>query len=64
VPSLYAVKKVANVYLESFISEGIPEPAKLDPNGPKPPIAMPAWGEKISEGEMADLIIYLRSLKP
>jgi mono/diheme cytochrome c family protein len=64
VPSLYAVKKVADVYLESFITEGIPEPAKLDPNGPKPPIVMPAWGEKISEGEMADLISYLRSLKP
>ena len=64
VPPLFGANDVADVYLESFITEGIPEPAKLDPNGPKPPIAMPAWGDKISESELADLIGYLRSLKP
>jgi cytochrome c oxidase subunit 2 len=64
VPALFGAKDVADVYLESFITEGIPEPAKLDPNGPKPPIPMPAWGDKISEGELADLISYLRNLKP
>jgi len=25
---------------------------------------MPGWGDKISEGELADLVKYLQSLKP
>lgn len=64
VPSLLAANDVADVFLESFITEGIPETAKLDPKGSKPPIYMPAFGDKISEGELADLISYLRSLNP
>ena len=64
IPALTAANDVADVFLESFITEGIPDPAKLDPNGPKPPIYMPAFGDKISEGELADLISYLRSLQP
>lgn len=64
VPSLYGAKDMADVYLDSFITEGIPESAKLDPNGPNPPITMPGWGAKITEAELADLIEYLRSLKP
>ena len=64
IPALTAANDVADVFLESFITEGIPDPAKLDPNGPKPPIYMPAFGDKISEGELTDLISYLRSLQP
>jgi len=63
VPSLLGTKDMADVFLEAFITEGVPEPAKFDPKGPKPPIAMPAWGDKLSEAEFADLISYLRSLK-
>jgi mono/diheme cytochrome c family protein len=64
VPFLTAANDVADIYLEAFITEGIPETPKLDANGPTPPLAMPAWGDRISEGELADLIGYLRTLKP
>ena len=53
-----------NVYLEAFITEGQPTIAQLDEKGPKPPLYIPGWGDRISEGELADLISYLQSLKP
>jgi len=64
VPPLTGAKDVTDVYLESYITEGIPTTAQLDEKGPKPPLYMPGWGEKISEGELADLIKYLQNLKP
>ena len=63
VPPLTATKDAAAVYLETFITEGQPTTAPLYENGPKPPLYMPGWGDKISEGELADLISYLQSLK-
>jgi mono/diheme cytochrome c family protein len=64
VPGLTGAADAADVVLEAFITEGQTTVAQLDPTGPKPPIYMPGWGERISEGELADLISYLRSLKP
>jgi hypothetical protein len=57
-------KDAVNVYLEAFITEGQPTIAQLDEKGPKPPLYIPGWGDRISEGELADLISYLQSLKP
>ena len=64
VPPLTGAKDATDVYLEAFITEGQPTTALLDEKGPKPPLYMPGWGDKISEGEVADLISYLQSLKP
>ena len=64
VPPLTAAKDATDVYLEAYITEGQPTIAQLDEKGPKPPLYMPAWGDKISAGEVADLIKYLQSLKP
>jgi len=64
VPPLTTAKDATDVYLEAFITEGQPTTAPLDEKGPKPPLYMPGWGDKISEGELADLINYLQSLKP
>jgi mono/diheme cytochrome c family protein len=64
VPALTGAKDATDVYLEAYITEGQPTIARLDEKGPKPPLYMPAWGDKISEGELVDLIKYLQSLKP
>jgi mono/diheme cytochrome c family protein len=64
VPPLTGAKDATDVYLEAYITEGQPTIAQLDEKGPKPPLYMPAWGDKISEGELADLVKYLQSLKP
>jgi mono/diheme cytochrome c family protein len=64
VPALTGAKDASDVYLDAFITEGQPTIARLNEKGPKPPLYMPAWGDKISEGERADLIKYLQSLKP
>jgi mono/diheme cytochrome c family protein len=64
VPPLTGAKDASDVYLDAYITEGQPTIAQLDEKGPKPPLYMPAWGDKISEGERADLIQYLQSLKP
>lgn len=36
---------------------------KFNPNGPTPPLYMPAWKEKIKGEELEDLISYLLSIK-
>lgn len=64
VPPLTGAKDASDVYLEAYITEGQPTIAQLDEKGPKPPLYMPGWGHKISEGERADLIKYLQSLNP
>jgi hypothetical protein len=64
VPPLTGAKDASDVYLEAYITEGQPTIAQLDEKGPKPPLYMPGWGDKISEGERADLIKYLQSLNP
>ena len=46
------------------IRTGVPIEPKLDPNGPNPPLTMPGFGNSINDQQMADLIIYLYSLKP
>jgi mono/diheme cytochrome c family protein/plastocyanin len=49
--------------IKKTIREG-KNPLKEDPNGPEPPLAMPAWGEKLSDKEIEELIAYIISLFP
>jgi cytochrome c2 len=46
------------------ISNGVPASAinKFNPNGPTPPLYMPAWKDKIKPAELDDLATYLLSI--
>jgi mono/diheme cytochrome c family protein len=63
-----AVMYVAEGYtaeeLAALIRRGTPTIGKADPQGPVPPYRMPGWGDRMSEGELADLVAYLLSLYP
>jgi mono/diheme cytochrome c family protein len=65
VPSL---KYVADGYTEDEVKKrilnGQREITPMDPKHPAPPLYMPAWRDKIQEGELDDLVAYLFSLKP
>jgi mono/diheme cytochrome c family protein len=50
--------------LRKRILGGQKEINKLNLKGPKPPLYMPAWGGKVTEAEVADLVEYLMSLLP
>lgn len=45
------------------INHGVPFVAKHNPNGPTPPLYMPAWKEKIKGQELEDLVTYLFSIR-
>jgi mono/diheme cytochrome c family protein len=64
IPPLMTEADLADIFIESFILDGVTDIAKLNPEGPNPPLYMPAWDEKISEAELADLISYLHTLAP
>jgi cytochrome c553 len=46
------------------ISQGVPVCAKLNPDGPEPPLHMPAFKGLLSDQDMDSLVKYLDSLKP
>jgi mono/diheme cytochrome c family protein len=48
--------------LKDRISHGMLVVGKKDPEGPTPPLYMPAWGDKIKGKEMEDLVAYLYSI--
>ena len=50
--------------LAKKILDGVPVVDKADPNGPRPPLAMPPYRGVISDQEMQDLVKYLFSLRP
>lgn len=62
------LKYVAEGYtideLRKQITEGVPVIEKLNPDGPVPPLGMPAWKNNFSNEELEDLIVYLLSLMP
>jgi len=65
VPSLiHVVDSYTKAELITKIRTGVPVVAKLDPNGPNPPLYMPSFNNLLSDDQMADLISYLYSLKP
>ena len=49
--------------IKKTIREG-KSPLKEDANGPDPPLAMPTWGEKLSDREIEALIAYIVTLFP
>ena len=65
VPGLKFVSEGYNkAELRKRILGGQKEINKLDLKGPQPPLYMPGWAGKISDGELADLVEYLMSLLP
>jgi mono/diheme cytochrome c family protein len=50
--------------LKKKISQGVPKPAKNDPNGPEPMVSMPSWGQVLKDDELNALVEYLYSLRP
>lgn len=62
------LKFVAESYtkqdLAKKILDGVPVVEKADPNGPRPPLAMPPYRGVIGDQEMQDLVKYLFSLQP
>ncbi|MBI3616239.1 MAG: c-type cytochrome [Candidatus Omnitrophica bacterium] len=62
-PLIYIAKGFTREELKETIRKGR-YPARSDPNGPAPPLWMPAWGGKISEEELDALAEYLLSLDP
>ncbi len=65
VPGVKYVKEAYTLAeLRDQIREGVPVIGKLDPEGPEPPLAMPAFGDRLSDGEIDDLVAFLLSLYP
>jgi mono/diheme cytochrome c family protein len=62
------LKFVAESYtkqdLAKKVLDGVPVVEKADPNGPQPPLAMPAYRGIIGSQELEDLTKYLFSLQP
>ena len=50
--------------LAKKILDGVPINAKADPNGPNPPLTMPAYRGLVGTQELDDLVNYLFSLGP
>ncbi len=46
------------------IQDGVPVEPKVNPNGPAPPLHMPAFKQMLTEAQMNDLVTYLMNLKP
>ncbi|MBI4249898.1 MAG: c-type cytochrome [Elusimicrobia bacterium] len=63
-----ALTRVAEGYdkkeLIQKIAKGVRQPAKADPAGPDPLLAMPAWGEILRPDEIEAVADYLLSIKP
>jgi mono/diheme cytochrome c family protein len=65
VPKLiYVAEGYTKEELRKRILNGQREIFALDRSKPAPPLFMPAWRDKIAEGELQDLIEYLFSLLP
>lgn len=62
------VRFVAETYtkadLAKKILDGVPEVPRANPNGPRPPLAMPPYRGVIGVQEMDELVAYLFSLRP
>lgn len=62
------VRFVAETYtkadLAKKILDGVPEVPRANPNGPRPPLAMPPYRGVIGVQEMDELVGYLFSLRP
>lgn len=50
--------------IQNKIINGSPSIQKLDPNGPEPPLKMPAWEEQLSTEDINSILAYLITLFP
>jgi mono/diheme cytochrome c family protein len=65
IPSLIHVEdSYTKDELIAKIRNGVPVVAKLDTNGPTPPLYMPSFKNLLTDRQIEDLIDYLYSLKP
>jgi mono/diheme cytochrome c family protein len=65
VPSLiHVADSYTKPELIAKIQNGVPVEPKLNPDGPTPPLHMPAFKDLINGDPMQDLVAYLFSLKP
>lgn len=65
VPPVKYVKEGYTVAeLKDRIRNGVPIVPKLDPNGPEPPLTMAAFGDRLTETQLDDLVAYLLNLYP
>jgi len=62
-PLIYVADGFTREELKETIRKGR-YPARSDPQGPAPPLWMPAWEQKISEEELDALVEYLLTLNP
>jgi len=65
VPSLiHVADSYTKADLIAKIRLGVPVSLKLNPDGPVPPLHMPAFKDLLSDADMDSLVKYLYSLKP
>jgi cytochrome c553 len=63
VPTLTLVAQgYSDAELKDKIRRGVRVVAKADPSGPAPRLFMPAWGRFLSDRQIDDLAVYLKSL--
>lgn len=63
-PLKYVREGYTPAELEDRIRDGVPVVNKLDPNGLEPPLTMAAFGDRLTESQLDDLVAYLFSLYP
>lgn len=61
---IYVAEGYTRDELRRLVRVGNPHIGKADPKGPTPPYRMPGWGDRMSDGELGDLVEYLFSLYP
>ena len=65
VPSLiHVADSYTRADLIAKIRTGVPVTAKLNPDGPEPPLHMPPFKDFLNDADMDALVKYLYSLKP
>ena len=61
---LHVATDYSKVQLQQRIENGVAAVDRLDPNGPEPPLKMPAFKGRLSREQIDQLIAYLNSLLP
>jgi mono/diheme cytochrome c family protein len=63
-PLIYVKEGYTLEELKDRIRKGVQKIGKLDPDGPDPPLVMPGFGDRLTEGQLDDLVSYLHRLYP